>query len=158
MIAKGNLPLVTGSAVYLSDLTPVAAKQEYGNRVKDMPVSSGFGIDKWTFLSDQYAFYRKGLGTHATGFMEFDINGVYKTLSTDYGIDTTAGGKASVAFEIYGDSKLLFKSPVMGRFEYPRHVTVDITGVRRLGLVTRDAGDSNYDDHADWLNTKLFAR
>ena len=72
------------------------------------------------------------------------------------GIDTEAGTKASAVFEIRGDDRLLYRSEPMGRFDLPKHADVDVTGVRRLSLITTDAGDGNYDDHTDWLNPVLW--
>lgn len=121
-----------------------------------MPVNAGFGIPKWSPLSDQYAFYRTGIGTHANSRMDFDIGKHFRTFSTDYGIDTEAGEKGTAMFEVYGDGKKLFASSKIGRFDLPRHAQVDVTGVKILGLVTTDAGDGNTDDHTDWLNPLLF--
>jgi hypothetical protein len=33
---------------------------------------------------------------------------------------------------------------------------IDITGVRKLGLITTDAGDGKTDDHTNWLNPILW--
>jgi len=50
------------------------------------------------------------------------FNGAYKKFTVDYGIDTEAGPKASATFEIYGDTKALFISQKMGRYDMPRHI------------------------------------
>ena len=44
----------------------------------------------------------------------------------------------------------------MGRFDFPKHIEIDILGVKYLGLVTTDAGDGINSDHADWLNPVLY--
>ena len=152
----GNLPLFTKKPVPLTKLTPYVSQQGFGTRQTDMPVNAGLGISKWSFLSVQYAFYRKGIGTHANSFMIFDIGGHFKKFTTDYGIDTEAGDHGSAIFEVYGDDRLLFRSEKMGRFTMPRHTDIDITGVKKLGLVTTDAGDGINDDHTDWLSPTLW--
>ena len=86
----------------------------------------------------------------------YDISGFFKTFSFDYGVDTEAGPKGSVTFEVWGDGKKLFASKEIGRYDMPRHAEVNISGVRMLELVVTDAGDGITDDHADWLNPKLY--
>ncbi|MBI3577106.1 NPCBM/NEW2 domain-containing protein [Candidatus Gottesmanbacteria bacterium] len=156
LLTVKNLPLITKSPVSLTKFTPYVSEQDYGRPVINMPVGAYFGFNKQAFLSDQYAFYGVGIGTHARSFFNYDIGSHFKKFSTDYGIDTEAGEKGSVVFEIYGDGTLLHRSPKQGRFDLPGHAEVDITGVKILGLVVTDAGDGNTDDHADWLNPKLF--
>jgi hypothetical protein len=156
LVTLGNLNYLRGKPIYLSSMTPYKSYQGYGARQKNMPVSAGYGPKSWAFLSTQYAFFRKGIGTHAHSEITYDIGGKFSQLRTDYGIDTIAGTQASAVFEIWGDGKKLFASEKMGRFDMPRHAVVDITGVKNLTLITTDAGDNNHDDHTNWLNTKLY--
>lgn len=152
-----NLPLLTKKPVSLTKLTPFISEQAYGTRQTDKTVQSSFGgPNKWTRLSVQYAFYKHGLGSHANSKYTYSVNKNFSRFETDYGIDTESGTKASAIFEIYGDDTLLFRSEKMGRFDLPRHASVDITGIKNLTLKTNDAGDENYDDHTDWLNPRLF--
>ena len=156
LLTAKNLPLITKKPVLLTSLTPFAYAQDYGDREINMPVGAFAGFDKWGFLSVQYAFYRNGIGTHANSYQTFDVGRFFKTFSFDYGIDTEAGPKGTVVFEVYGDDKKLFASKIIGRYELPRHANVNIAGVKILKLVVTDAGDGNTDDHADWLNPKLY--
>jgi len=152
-----NTPLFTRTPVLLTTFTPFTSEQAYGSRQTDKSVQSSFGgPNGWNRLSVQYAFYRHGIGTHANSRHVYNVNGLFRTFKTDYGIDTESGTKASAVFEIYGDGTLLFRSEKMGRFDHPRHISVDITGVQNLTLITTDAKDGNYDDHTDWLNPILW--
>lgn len=152
-----NLPLFTKKPISLTKLVPFVSEQAYGTRQIDKTVQSSFGgPNTWTRLSVQYAFYEHGIGSHANSKYSFDVHGNFSRFETDYGIDTEAGTKASAIFEIYGDNTLLYQSEKMGRFTLPHHASVDITGVKTLTLITTDAGDSNIDDHTDWLNPQLF--
>lgn len=156
-ITVKNIPLIVKQPVYVSGLTPTSYKQDYGGRAINMPTNAlTLGFKSWSALSVQYAFYRHGIGTHANSFQIFDIGGLFKKFTFDYGIDTEAGPKGSVTFEVYGDGKKLFASEKIGRYEYPRHAEVDVTNVHLLKLVVTDAGDGITDDHADWLNPKLY--
>jgi hypothetical protein len=156
MIVMGNLSYWRKQPLPLSSFTPWYSSQQFGKRVEDMPVNGGFGPKSWTWLSTQYVFYRKGIGTHANSELRYDVAGKFKEFSTDFGIDTTAGTGASAIFEIWGDNKQLFASDKMGRFDMPKHAKVNIEGINTLILITHDAGDSNRDDHTNWLNPKLY--
>lgn len=152
-----NKPLITKQPVSLTKIAPYISEQAYGTRQTNRSVQSSFGNpNDWNRLSVQYAFYRNGIGSHANSKYVFDIHGLFRTFTTDYGIDTESGSKASATFEIYGDEKLLYQSPKMGRFDLPKHVSVPISGVNSLMLKTTDSGDGNYDDHTDWLNPQLW--
>lgn len=152
-----NYPLITKKPISLTKITPYISEQGYGNRQTNMAVNSFTGgPNKWTRLSVQYIFYKTGFGTHANSKNVFDLNRKFTKFTTDFGIDTEAGSKASAFFEIYGDDKLLFRSEKMGRFTFPKHTEVSIKNVRRLSLVTTDAGDGITDDHTDWLNPILW--
>ncbi len=156
LLILSNSALILKKPVAITKLTPTSSETGYGRRQVDMPVMASFGFDKWGSLSDQYAFYHHGIGTHAPSREVFDINRLFTKLSTDFGVDTNGGPQGSVQFIIYGDGKLLFASPVMTRYELPKHADVNITGVKTLELIINDGGNGNFDDHADWLNTYLW--
>jgi Gpi18-like mannosyltransferase len=156
LILAGNRALITGKPVPITSITPITSTTGYGQRMVNMPVNASFGFSKWGFLSVQYAYYKHGLGTHAPSREVFDINGNFKTLSTDFGVDTNGGPQGSVQFLVYGDGKLLFASELIKRYEFPRHAEVPIAGVKSLELIVSDGDNGKNDDHADWLNTYLI--
>lgn len=151
-----NSALFTKRPVSITKFTPIISRQDFGGRQTDRSVNSGFGTRSWNRLSVQYAFYKKGIGTHANSIHTYDINRNFTRLTTDYGMDTESGLKASAIFEIYGDQTLLYRSETMRRFDLPRHAEIDVSGIKHLTLVTKDAGDGNIDDHTDWLRPTLW--
>lgn len=156
-ILISNLPLIRKQPISLTKLTPFRHSQAYGQLTTNMPVNAKQSDSKtWDRLSVQYMFYAKGLGTHAHSTILYDVGKRFRTFSTDMGIDTEAGSKASVVFSIFGDNTLLFQSGVMKRYDYPIHADVDMRGVSTLTLVVTDAGDGNIDDHADWVHPLLW--
>ncbi len=156
LLTLGNLDYMRNKPVPITKLKPFISGQDWGKRVEDMSVNAAYGPKSWNPLSVQYYFYRSGLGTHAISKHSYDVNGRFSKLTTDFGIDTESGPKASAVFQIWGDNRLLFESQKLGRYEAPRHIEVTIEGVKTMELVITDAGDGNQDDHADWLNTKLW--
>ncbi len=152
-----NMPLLTRRPVSLTRFTPPIHTQQYGQLAVNMPTKAQKNDPKtWDRLSVQYMFYRKGLGTHANSTIVYDLHRRFSRFTTDIGVDTEAGPQASVLFELYGDDQLLFRSDIIRRYEYPKHVEVDVSGVAALKLVVTDAGNGNTDDHADWLNPMLY--
>lgn len=130
--------------------------QQYGQPAQNMPVGSSSDPMTWKHLSNNYFFYRQGIGTHAKSEISYSLQGKFSRLSTDFGVDTEAGTHASVVFKIVGDDKLLFASKTLGRFDLPGHADVNLTGIDKLKLIVEDAGDGNIDDHADWLHPILY--
>nr|MBP9814615.1 NPCBM/NEW2 domain-containing protein [Candidatus Woesebacteria bacterium] len=152
-----NRPLLTKQPVNLTKITPFVYEQGYGRRQVNKSINSYIGgPNKWNRLSVQYVFYPTGIGTHANSREIYDLNRKFTKFTTDVGIDTESGTKASAIFEIYGDDKLLYRSEVMGRFSMPAHAEVSVKGVKYLKLITTDAGDGIFDDHTDWLNPMLW--
>jgi hypothetical protein len=142
--------------VSLTSFKPIIVKQDFGVLQVNRSTNSSAGWKSWSRLSDDYFYYRKGFGTHANSNLVFDIDRKFTSFATDFGVDTEAPTPASVVFKIVGDGKELFSSSKMGRFDFPGHTKVDITGVKYLGLIVTDAGDGINSDHADWLNPILF--
>jgi hypothetical protein len=141
--------------IYLSDVKPVFWAQEWGKPTKDRSVGNGLPRTGNSFLSSSYFFYKKGIGTHANSTLIYPLTGDFKTFETDIGVDTEAGDAASVEFVILADNETLFKSGVMKKWDSIKHAKVDVSGKRYLTLKVTNGGDSNYADHADWLNPTL---
>lgn len=151
-----HFPYYVEGRVPLTFFKPVIQKQDYAGPQINRSVDSFSGWKSWTRLSNNYFYYRQGIGSHANSTLVFDINKKFKQFSTDFGVDTEASTLASVTFKIKGDDKELFASDKMGRFDFPQHAEVDISGVKRLELVITDAEDGANSDHADWLNPILY--
>lgn len=151
-----NAQYVLKGKVNLSTLKPISTRQDFGVLQKNLSVNSFNGPKSWNFLSTDYFFYDKGLGTHANSLIIYDLGGKFSKFKTDVGVDSESSTGASVIFKIYGDGKLLYQSQKMGRFDFPKHANVDIKGVRKLTLEVTDAGDGVNSDHADWLNPILY--
>lgn len=156
LLLLANSAYLISGKVSLTSFKPIIIKQDYGVLQVNRTTDSSSGWKKWNRLSTNYFFYRKGFGTHANSNLVFDINQKFSRFSTDFGVDTEALTLASVVFQIWGDDKKLFESKTMGRFDFPDHTEVDVTGIKYLGLVVTDAGDGINSDHADWLNPVLY--
>lgn len=149
-------PYIFQSKVKLTFFKPVIIKQDFSIPQLNKSVNSYSGWKSWNRLSNNYFFYRSGIGSHANSNLVYDVNRKFSSFSTDFAVDTEADVQASVVFKIFGDDKELFTSGKMGKFDYPKHARVSIKGVKRLSLAIEDGGDGINNDHADWLNPVLY--
>jgi alpha-galactosidase len=99
--------------------------------------------------------YAHGVGTHSASQFRVNLDRKATRFTAEVGVDDGAGKQGSVEFIVSGDGKILWRSEVIrgGRAAIP--VTVDLTGVKILGLSVTDGGDGISDDHADWADANI---
>lgn len=151
-----NFSYLFTDKVSLTSFKPIITKQDFSVMQTNMTVNSYSGWKSWNRLSNNYFYYRKGLGSHANSNLVFDIDRKFKRFTSDTGVDTEAGTQATVAYTVTGDGKTLYSGPKMGRFDFPGHIEADVSGVKYLGLTITDGGDGINSDHADWFNPVLY--
>ncbi|MBI2302850.1 MAG: NPCBM/NEW2 domain-containing protein, partial [Armatimonadetes bacterium] len=136
--------------VWLSDLPPLSARQDWGALRIDLDVN-GAPLR----IGDRA--YQHGLGTHARGELVYDLAGEYERFTAAVGVDASMipYGKGSVEFIVYGDGRELCRSGGMKVTDAAREVDVAVRGVGELRLVTTDGGDGIECDHADWADAAL---
>ena len=121
--------------------------------------------------------YETGLGTHARSVLWIDLHGGSRRFTAAVGIDDevvprivlrelrSAYEKGNeeykrvngrVIFQIYGDGKLLWKSPLLHPGMPAAPVDLDLTGVQTMVLVVSSLGDAVDNDHADWADAKFI--
>jgi hypothetical protein len=99
-----------------------------------------------------------GIGCFAQSLLEYALDGRYKRFTATVGVDAAAEGRGSVVFEVHGDGKKLWSSPLMSGLDAAKKVDVPLAGVKRLRLVVTDGGDGNRYDAADWCDARLEAQ
>ena len=121
--------------------------------------------------------YETGLGTHARSVLWIDLQGGSERFTASVGIDDEVVPRivltelrsayqkgyddyekvnGRVIFQIYGDGKLLWKSPLMQTGRPAELVDVNLKGVQTMVLVVSSMGDAVNADHADWADAKFF--
>ncbi len=131
-------PIPAGEEVHLSDLTPAGVVMEKGVLAFDHSFG-GYPIRLGNMT------FERGLGVHPQAELTYDLNAEFRTFETWCGVDlegarsvSTAREEAErVAFQVYGDDKLLADTGEMRWNSLPRHLVLDITGVRQLRLMAR---------------------
>ncbi len=99
--------------------------------------------------------YSKGLGTNAPSRVIISLKKMFNRFQSDVGIDDGVSG-GSVVFQVMGDGKKLFESPVLKGGGTPAPIDVSVEGIDSLTLVVTDGGDGGANDQADWAGAKLI--
>lgn len=139
---------IGGRVQYLSQLDPQAVEE----RTRLTPVQPyRRDVDVQGFdLSIAGRRFPWGLGVHANSDLAFGLNGRFKTFHCEVGIASRMGRRGSVVFQVMGDGKELFKSPVVRGGDEALAISVSVEGVKRLELKAADAGDLDLGDAAIW--------
>lgn len=136
---------------YLSDINWESATTTYPS----LPTQK----DKSVYLqpiSINGKTYTKGIGTHASSEIVYDLAKNFTNFETDMGIDSEVGSYGSVIFQVYGDGVKLYDSGVVTGGTSAKSIRLNVTGVSKLKLVVTDGGDGINNDHADWANARLY--
>jgi hypothetical protein len=153
----GEIALVQtlgGRVQYLSQLTPVEVKEQ-----TVLAPPQPYQKDR-TCQGDALSIagrrYPWGIGVHADSELTFDLNGRYQEFRSAIGIDTRMGDRGSVRFQVLGDGKPLYESPVVkGSDPAPREVTAPVAGVRRLTLKVVQADQLDLGAAANWGSARV---
>jgi len=102
-------------------------------------------------------FYKRGIGAQSVCILFFQLNKHAKRFTTIVGADDKGNKDIAVNFYVIGDRKILFESGEMKIGDAPKNVTVDLTGIERLGLLVTDSigGIRNKRTYCDWANAQL---
>ena len=125
-------------------------------------VGRGFDIDRSLTgrpLSIAGRIYESGIGTRPSLEIEYDLKGLFASLSALVGVDDgTANQNASVEFVVTGDGKELWRSGPMKKSDAARPVNVDLSGIRHLVLRANGSGEGPGPQariFADWVEARL---
>lgn len=142
---------------YLSDVQRKSVSQAWNTLKIDKAVS---GNDlRLTGENGSAVTYEKGLGTHASSTIVYDLTDKDYQLFTSYvGVDRAMyNSVGSVVFQVYVDGVKMYDSGLINSKDKQKFVEVDITGTSELKLLVTDGGNGNGSDHADWADAKLYS-
>ncbi len=102
-------------------------------------------------LSINGVAYAHGIGSHAMSEFNIDLKGAATRFLADVGVDDEKKtSRASVTFEVYVDGVRKAQTGVMKGGQPAQHLSVDLTGAKKLSLVITDGDDGIDSDHGDW--------
>ena len=140
---------------YLSDLDWKSVNYSYTTPVKDTNISGA--TISLTNEDGSAKTFEKGIGSHATSTIVYDLTGNDYSYFTSYiGVTRNMYNSiASIGFEVYVDGVLKYSSEVMTGKMSMEFVKVDITDAKELKLVVNDGGNGIGSDHGAWADAKL---
>lgn len=101
--------------------------------------------------------YEKGIGVQSLSVLSFFIDGNAVKLSAEVGIDDITNSGGAATFYVIGDRKILFESEAMKSGDTPKKVSVNLNGIRRLGLLVKLKNESDK-VYSDWANALLIMK
>jgi len=120
--------------------SPAEYRQEWGSVQIDRSVTG----KPFTIAKKRY---KKGIGTHASGFLRWELNGKYEKLTAVLGLDEDEFCSNGVQIKILGDGNLLADTGKLGQGqEYP--LNISLKGINKLTIETDALGDIGC-DHVD---------
>ncbi|RYF87045.1 MAG: alpha-galactosidase [Chitinophagaceae bacterium] len=99
--------------------------------------------------------FTHGVGTHAYSRMLVNLHGTATRFSAKVGLDDGAYIHASISFYVVGDSKVLWESGPVKKGEKPKAINVDLTGIKKLGLLVTVNREDISENYADWADARL---
>jgi hypothetical protein len=135
-------------SVSLSDMQWDSAEVGYGKPQHNRNYVEG---GEFPLLRTSERLYEKGIFAHAPSRIRFNTAGAWKTLTATAGLQQ---GGHSVVFVVKGDGRELYRSPLLEN-DATTDLKVNITGVKKLELISEDGGDGIGNDWSVWFEPKL---
>ena len=147
-----SLMLAAGAetrTVYLDELELQHIKQGWG---KAQP---GKSVQEKT-LRLQGQDFKRGVGSHAPGVFYVELDGQAQRFQCTVGIDDETNNLGTAQVILIGDGRELFRSAVLKGGAAPAAIDIDLSGVRQLVFIMKDAGDDRNFDHVDWADARFL--
>jgi len=127
---------------------PSEHKQDWGTLQMDKSVTG----KPFTIAKKRY---KKGIGSHANGFLRYNLEGKYQRLTAIIGLDEDEFCSNGAQVKIVGDGSLLAETP---KLVYGAEYQLDIplSGVKQLGFEIDGLGEINC-DHVNIAVPILFS-
>ncbi len=145
---------------YASDRMDIATKAEVGYGELGLDVSNSGGKIALADEKGERVEFKKGLGAHASSEVAYNLEGQgYTSFESYVGIDyyqiSQGEVPSSVTFRVLVDGEEKYNSGEMTVKDPMQKVEIDLTGASTIQLFV-DAGENNYNDHADWADAKFI--
>jgi len=99
--------------------------------------------------------YKHGVGVNSTSIMAFYLNGNATGFSALVGVDDKGNKSLPHIFYVIGDRKILFQSREIKWEQEPQAVNVDLTGIKRLGLLVMVRDEGLTKTYSNWANARF---
>lgn len=142
---------------YLSDIKWKSANSGWRTIQKDKSIEEN--PIRLTDENGNEVEYEKGIGTHSTSTIVYDLTDKDYSYFTSYvGVDREMKNStaASLEFKVYVDGVLKYESGLMRATDTQKYIELNIDGAKELKLVVTDGRDGNAADHASFGDAKLY--
>ena len=140
---------VRANTVLLGDVAYESASVGWGEPLRNQVLAGENSLQ----IEIGERFYSSGLFAHAPSSYVYALDGKWTRFTAECGLQN--GHYGSVVFVVKGDSKELYRSGV-DRGLITKSLQLSVKGVRRLELITEDAGDGNGGDWGVWIEPRLL--
>jgi hypothetical protein len=148
-----DLRTATGDSAFLSDAIWTDAQVGWGQVARnhfwfDTHIQNG------VLLALGGKFFDKGLYAHSPARYVFPVDGKWKTFTATIGLQDGAADQGSAIFTVRGDGRELKRSKML-RVGQRADLTADISGVKKLELLTEGGEGHNHNSWAVWADAKV---
>ncbi|GAB3508652.1 NPCBM/NEW2 domain-containing protein [Emticicia fontis] len=102
-------------------------------------------------------YYVHGVGVNSTSVLSFYLNGNATEFSAMVGVDDRGVKDLSHKFYVIGDKKILFESGEMKLGDASKSVKVNVSGIKRLGLLAVVDMSVNK-TYSNWANAQIIMK
>ena len=99
--------------------------------------------------------FKHGIGVSSTSVLSFFLDGHATEFSAIVGVDDKGVKDLPLKFYVIGDRKVLFESGEMNLGDKPKNVKVNLTGIKRLGLLVTIEEKGFNRSYSNWANAKF---
>jgi len=99
--------------------------------------------------------FKHGIGVSSTSVLSFFLDGHATEFSAIVGVDDKGVKDLPLKFYVIGDRKVLFESGEMNLGDKPKNVKVNLTGIKRLGLLVTIEEKGFNRSYSNWVNAKF---
>lgn len=102
-------------------------------------------------------FFSRGIGVNSTSVLTFLLDGNAQDFSAIVGVDDRGVKGLPHQFYVIGDRKILFESGEMRLGDKPKLIKVDLSGIKRLGLLVKvEMGITK--TYSNWANAQFVMK
>ncbi len=145
LFSKANAQ--TNGPVFLDELNI----QTFSEGIPSLSVKTSAGGDSMKIRGN---YFKNGIGVQSTSVLSFLLEGKAVSFSAIVGADDKANKNMVCSFYVIGDRKILFESGEMRSGDAPKKTNVDLTGIKRLGLLVTQKEEMSR-SYADWADVKI---
>ena len=100
-------------------------------------------------------YFKRGVGVQSLSVLSFYLDEKAKHFTAKVGADDEANHEASFKFFVIGDRKILFSSNEMKVDDQPQNVDINLTGIKRLGLLVIVDKADVHKAYSDWADAQF---